>query len=79
MVPEGEKKRYKEVSGVIREPFLLLAGVCERKLDVELKQHVGTGIYSARPRRSVLSPCLQGWQIVLSNHRVAIFRLSVQK
>lgn len=35
MAPGGKKKRYEVGSGVMREPFLLLARVCEGKLDVE--------------------------------------------
>jgi len=33
--PGGEEKWHREGSGVIWEPFLLLARVCEGNLDVE--------------------------------------------
>lgn len=43
--PAAPGKSETEGSGVTRKPFLLLAGICKRKLDVEEKQHVNTGIY----------------------------------
>lgn len=43
--PVAPGKSETEGSGVTREPFLLLAGICKRKLDVEKKQHVNAGIY----------------------------------